>query len=144
MDCFQSVVVILDVDAEKFEILELPDKLFPSDLQWVNSSSIVGTGYVHTPWRLGLIYCTNRESRIFQIGTDGNNFSKYFVTFTNPVVGYLMIIFYSLGYISNSGRAAFGPRVSPDSKLLIWQERNVGGPHDKSREIMAVSIEVNY
>jgi acylaminoacyl-peptidase len=80
-DVFESVIVVLDVNREDFQVVPLPDQLFPSDLQWLDNSSLIGTGYVHTDWRLGLIYCSNRESRIFQVGTDGSNFSKYSKTF---------------------------------------------------------------
>ena len=79
-DSYESVIVVLDLEKEEFKVVALPDQLFPSDLQWVNDSSIIGTGYAHVDWRLGLIYCSNRESRIFQVNTDGSNFSQLQLT----------------------------------------------------------------
>lgn len=75
-----SVIVVLDVSADKFELIELSDNdtEFPIDIQWVDNTSIIGTSYAIPPWRLGLYACNNRPSRIFQVGADGKNLSKEF------------------------------------------------------------------
>lgn len=75
-DMYFSVVVVLDLKSDKFNIIELPVDQFPTDIQWIDNNSIAGTSYKLENWRLGLIYCNNRESRIFQINVDGSDFRK--------------------------------------------------------------------
>lgn len=77
-DMYFSVIVVLDVSSDKFELIELLDNEteFPTDIQWVGNTSIVGTSYAIPPWRLGLYACNNRPSRIFQVDVDGKNLSK--------------------------------------------------------------------
>lgn len=73
-----SVIVVLDVNSDKFELIELSDNdtEFPTDIQWVGNTSIVGTSYAIPIWRLGLYACNNRPSRIFRVDVDGQNLSK--------------------------------------------------------------------
>ncbi len=75
---YNSVIVVLDIKTDKFEVIELSDNdsEFPIDIQWVGNTSIIGTSYAIPPWRLGLYACNNRPSRIFQIDVDGKNLSK--------------------------------------------------------------------
>lgn len=68
-----SVIVILDTETDKFEVIELPNDEFPTDIQWVNDVSVVGLSYKIPVWRLGLNHCTNRESRVFRVDIDGKN-----------------------------------------------------------------------
>ena len=51
-----SVIVVLDVSADKFELIELSDNdtELPIDIQWVDNTSIIGTSYAIPPWRLGV------------------------------------------------------------------------------------------
>lgn len=76
-DMHFSVIVILHVETDKFNVIEMPNDQFPTDLQWVDNNSIIGTSYAIKDWRLGLIYCTNRESQIFQINVDGSNLRTF-------------------------------------------------------------------
>lgn len=73
-----SVIVVLDVSSDKFELIELSDNdtEFPIDIHWVGNASIIGTSYAIPPWRLGLYACNNRASRIFQVDVDGKNLSE--------------------------------------------------------------------
>ncbi|KAG4077418.1 hypothetical protein HA402_002845 [Bradysia odoriphaga] len=119
-DMYFSVIIVLDVESDKFELIELSenDSEFPVDIQWVGDTSIVGTSYAIPPWRLGLYACNNRPSRIFQVDVDGKN----------------------LKFLSAIDKAAFSPRVRPDSEYVIWQERAVDAPHNRSRDIMGISL----
>lgn len=76
-ELYTPVIVILDTDSDKFEIIELPEDEFAADIQWVNNDSILGKAIKIPIWRLGLIYCSNRESRIFVVDVDGKNTRKY-------------------------------------------------------------------
>jgi len=74
---YNSVVVVLDIETDEFKLLDLPDDQFPVDVQWTAEDIIVGTTYKINDWRLGLIFCSNRESRIFKVNVDGSDFSTY-------------------------------------------------------------------
>ncbi|KAJ6632877.1 Acylamino-acid-releasing enzyme [Pseudolycoriella hygida] len=119
-DMYFSVIVVLNLESDKFELIELSDDdtKFPTDIQWASNTTIVGTSYDISEWRLGLYACNNRRSRIFRVDVDGQN----------------------LQFLSADGRAAFSPRVRPDGEYVIWQERAVDQPHNRSRDIMGMSL----
>lgn len=50
------------------------------------------------------------------------------------------ISFAAVEFLSVDGRAAFSPRVRPDAGYVIWQERAVDEPHNRSRDIMGLSL----
>lgn len=115
-NCYNSLVVVLNLDSDGFQYYTLPNNDFPCDLQWVGNSSFIGLSMMDSPWRLGSIYCTNRETRVFQMDEHGHR------------------------YLSCSQRAALCPRVSPTQDYVIWQDREVLGPHDSSRNILTSKI----
>ncbi|ODN03798.1 Acylamino-acid-releasing enzyme [Orchesella cincta] len=113
-----SVIVVVDLDVDEFNVLPLPETHFPTDIQWVGDSHIVGTSYPLPIWRLGLIYCSNRESIIFSVQADGENFQT----------------------ITETGKACRSPRVRSDGGFLVWQQRNVDGAHDRARSINGIAL----
>ncbi|CAL8118008.1 unnamed protein product [Orchesella dallaii] len=113
-----SVIVVLDVDTNEFKVLPLPEDQFPSDIQWVCDSHIVGTSYPLPTWRLGLYACSNRETVIFSVQADGENFKT----------------------LTKAGRACRSPRVRPDGGFVVWQERILDGAHDRARSINGVAL----
>lgn len=66
------MVVILNPDTDGFQYYTLPNNDFPCDLQWIGNSSFIGIAMTDSTWRLGAIYCANRESRIFQMDEHGH------------------------------------------------------------------------
>ena len=141
-DAYSSVIVVLDLESDKFEILCCNED-FPFDIQWVNSSSIVGTALINPLWRMGYIYCTNRESRIFHTSLDGKKHRTYLfflseksLVFSDQVRKNIINNIFLSGYISEAGRAAFSPRVQPEGKTVVWTERAVDGPHQRAHAIM--------
>ncbi|ODM91045.1 Acylamino-acid-releasing enzyme [Orchesella cincta] len=113
-----SVIVVLDIESNEFKVLPLPDDQFPTDIQWVCDTYIVGTSYPIPIWRLGLMACSNRESVIFSVQADGENFRT----------------------ITEAGKACRSPRVRPDGGYLVWQERILDGAHDRARAINGVAL----
>lgn len=71
-NCYNSLVVVLNLDSDGFQYYTLPNNDFPCDLQWVGNSSFIGLSLVDSPWRLGSIYCANRESKVFQMDEHGH------------------------------------------------------------------------
>ncbi|KAG4079036.1 hypothetical protein HA402_001691 [Bradysia odoriphaga] len=115
-NCYNSLVVVLSLDSDGFQYYTLPNNDFPCDLQWVGNSSFIGLSMIDSPWRLGSVYCANRESRVFQMDEHGHR------------------------YLSSSKRSALCPRVSPSQDYVIWQDREILGPHDSSRNILTSKI----
>ena len=127
--------MVLQPQTDVFRYFSIPNEEFAYDLQWAGNSSIVGVALVNTGWRLGLIYCTNREARIFQC--DENGFRKWGIrTFTSTFVALWLICFINSGYLSDLRRAAMSPRVFPSGDYVVWQDREVLGPHNGSRRIL--------
>ncbi|CAG7832552.1 unnamed protein product, partial [Allacma fusca] len=86
---YNTIAVVLDIDTDGFRYFTLPNNDFACDLQWVRNNSFFGLSLTDSVWRLGLIYCANRESRIFQCDEHGHR------------------------YLSDSKRVAPCPRVAP-------------------------------
>ncbi|KAF9797144.1 hypothetical protein SFRURICE_019629 [Spodoptera frugiperda] len=68
-----SVVVVFQLASETFTILSgIPDGMCPGQVRFSpDGSSIVGVVWKTEPRRLGLIFCTNRPSYIFECTLDG-------------------------------------------------------------------------
>lgn len=115
---YYSVIVVLDITTDEFKVLSLPEEQFPTDISWIGDSHICGTTYPLPIWRLGLIYCSNRESIIFSIQADGENFQL----------------------ITEAKKAARSVRVRPDGRYLVWQERILDGAHDRARSIYGQAL----
>lgn len=78
---YNSVVVVLNLDTDGFQYYTLPNNDFACDLQWVGSSSFIGLSMTDSAWRLGAIYCANRESRVFQMDEHGHRKTKTILMF---------------------------------------------------------------
>ncbi|XP_063533880.1 acylamino-acid-releasing enzyme-like isoform X2 [Cydia strobilella] len=102
-----SVVVVCRIESEAFSVLEgLPESCCPGQVRFaLDGKSVVGVAWETEPRRLGLIFCTNRPSFIFDLTLDGQ-----------------------LTKLSAEGTAVRSPRVRPDGDL-VWLQRAVAGPH---------------
>lgn len=67
------VLVICDIKADSIDVLSyIPNDINPASVIWnPDGSGVVGVGYIITPRKFGLIYCTNRPSHIFSLTLDG-------------------------------------------------------------------------
>ncbi|CAD6208349.1 GSCOCG00003355001-RA-CDS [Cotesia congregata] len=93
----------------------IPDDLSPGQIIWTPANdAIVGIALKHEPRRLGLIFCTNRESWIFLL-KDGK-----------------------MEKLSNDNCCVRSPRFSPDGKHLVWIERDLSGPHHNAQRLMHI------
>ncbi|KAK7065219.1 hypothetical protein SK128_005235 [Halocaridina rubra] len=113
----QSVVCILNIETGDVTCHALPDTLCPGQLVWApNNSGIFGVAFVSTPYRLGLIYCPIRESKLFFMDLEGN-YSE----------------------ISQDSYNIRTPRLSPDGSRIAFLRSTVGGPHAKSAQLCLLS-----
>ncbi|XP_038211938.1 acylamino-acid-releasing enzyme-like isoform X2 [Zerene cesonia] len=112
----QSVIVKCDLDNEAITILQgVPEDLCPGQVRFApDGKGIVGVAWkTDDPRRLGLIYCTNRESQIFWLSFDG-----LYRRLSKP-----------------SGVSVLSPRFTPNGGLL-WLQRGSGGPHDACHQLV--------
>ncbi|CAK1595792.1 unnamed protein product [Parnassius mnemosyne] len=110
-----SVIVVCRLPAESFTVLEgLPESWCPGQVRFTNDGqSVVGVAWETEPRRLGLIFCTNRPSYIFNLTLDG-----------------------SMTKISSEGMSVRSPRLSPTGDLL-WLQRVADGPHHACHALVA-------
>nr|XP_045601703.1 acylamino-acid-releasing enzyme-like isoform X1 [Procambarus clarkii]XP_045601704.1 acylamino-acid-releasing enzyme-like isoform X1 [Procambarus clarkii]XP_045601705.1 acylamino-acid-releasing enzyme-like isoform X1 [Procambarus clarkii] len=112
----QSVVCFLNVQSGEIKCQELEDGLCPGQLVWApGDDGIFGVAFVSKPYRLGLLYCHNRESKLFHMDLEGN---------------------YS---IIEEGGNIRSPCVSPDGSSIMYLFSKVGGPHAKCAQLCLLS-----
>ncbi|XP_045497001.1 acylamino-acid-releasing enzyme-like isoform X1 [Colias croceus] len=112
----QSVIVKCDLENEAITVLQgVPDDLCPGQVRFSpDGKGIVGVAWkTQDPSRLGLIYCTNRESQIFWLTFEG--------------------VYRSLS--KSSGVSVLSPRFLPNG-ALVWLQRGSGGPHDACHQLV--------
>ncbi|XP_025831069.1 acylamino-acid-releasing enzyme isoform X2 [Agrilus planipennis] len=118
----QSVIVMFDLHTEDIKILEgIPETVCPGQVTFTpDGNSIVGIALLTEPRKLGLLWCTNRPSFIFQLDFNGN-----YVT------------------LSEEDKSVKSPRFTPDDKTLVWLQRNAGGPHHSTMALVSKQFPFN-
>ncbi|VUZ46285.1 unnamed protein product [Hymenolepis diminuta] len=112
----QPVICTLDLETEEVECVQSRlEKIVPDAKNWSyddphytpDGKGLVFVVYDNEPYRLGLIYCYQRESRLMYWDFESS----------------------SIQCLSRDGHAVRWPRFSPDNSKLIWFEIPAGGPH---------------
>ncbi|MPD00907.1 Acylamino-acid-releasing enzyme [Portunus trituberculatus] len=68
----QSVVCFLNVNTKELSCHELPDNLCPAQMVWTaDGTGVFGVAFESQPFRLGLVYCHNRVSKLFHMDLNG-------------------------------------------------------------------------
>lgn len=103
-----STIALYDIETDSVNILEgIPEGVCPGKVIWSpDGLYVVGIALKTTPRKLGLIYCSNRESTIFRLDLHGN-YSE----------------------INLINKCVKSPRFTPDGGSLIWLQRDAGGAH---------------
>ncbi len=124
----QSVVVLLDLISEKFEVLNtnvFPKGHQPGQLTFYEDNTLIGITVDLSAIYLGLIFCSNRPSVIFSLDVQ------------EPKSTFKVLTEKSMGSKS--------PRVMDN--LLIWLERDLGadndnypGPHQTYFRVMKLNL----
>ncbi|CAL4075073.1 unnamed protein product, partial [Meganyctiphanes norvegica] len=115
----QSVVCFIDILSGEVSSWELPGGLCPAQLVWApDGESVVGAAYDSVPYRLGLVYCPNRDSVMFQMDQTG-----------------------TYNELISRGSNLRTPRFSPDMTKLVFLRSTVGGPHCKCAQLCQLDWE---
>ncbi|KAK9512175.1 hypothetical protein O3M35_000652 [Rhynocoris fuscipes] len=121
----QPVVAVCDIECEIVEVItdgiplnsEFGKGWSFGQAVWApDGASVVCVAWNEKPRRLGLVYCTNRQSYIVHICD---------VSGTKEI-----------RRLSDNGRAVRSPVFSPDMSKLVWLERDVTGPHHACHRIV--------
>ncbi|XP_022905429.2 acylamino-acid-releasing enzyme-like isoform X1 [Onthophagus taurus] len=117
----QSTLVQYDIESDTFDVIKgIPEGVCPAKPIWSeNGKSIVGIAYKSEPRKLGLIYCTNRLSTVFQI-----DFEENYVE------------------LNLENKSIKEPRLTPDGLTLIWLQRSANGPHAACMSLMKTNFPI--
>lgn len=74
----QPILALYNVTDDAVSLIEgVPEDLCPAQPAWgPDGSYIVGIAFVTQPRKLGLVYCTNRTSRVFVLDLVNKNYGK--------------------------------------------------------------------
>ncbi|XP_065061115.1 acylamino-acid-releasing enzyme-like isoform X2 [Rhopilema esculentum] len=125
-ELLHSAIVVVDIHREEVSIVDwLPKHISPGQAIWgpldADNLSLIFVGWWTEPFKLGLVYCENRRSAIFQAKFNGSE----------PMCK----------QISADGCAAYSPCISPKGSKLVFLERDEGGPHRGCERLMMYNFE---
>ncbi|XP_049609546.1 S9 family peptidase [Syngnathus scovelli] len=96
----------------------VPADISPGQACWApGSQSVFFIGWYHEPFRLGLKFCSNRRSALFQLDMDGQ-----------------------CERLTGENLSVFCPRLSPDGSTLIYLQGQVFGPHSQCLSIQQLDL----
>ncbi|KAK7884606.1 hypothetical protein WMY93_027729 [Mugilogobius chulae] len=119
----KSVPVLSCVDLRTgcLTVLEAPADVSPGQAVWsLDGESIFFVGWYHEPYRLGLKFCSNRRSALFQIDLAGH-----------------------YERLSEENVSVLSPRLSPDGSALVFLQGKVFGPHAQCLKMQMLDIKSN-
>ncbi|XP_070558355.1 acylamino-acid-releasing enzyme-like [Ptychodera flava] len=114
-------ICIVDIDSEIVKVLDsLPEDISAGQALWSpNDKGIVFVGWWHEPFRLGIIYCTNRKSVVFHADIESGKCEM----------------------LSAENKSVRSPRFNADKTRLVYLQSKMGGPHYSSCELMMYNWE---
>ncbi|XP_072276383.1 acylamino-acid-releasing enzyme [Pyxicephalus adspersus] len=103
------VLCVLDIESCNISFLEgIPEHVSPGQAFWSpDDTGVVFVGWWHSPFRMGLKYCTNRRSALFFVDLTGGKCET----------------------LSVDSSSVFSPRLSPDKCRIVYLKCDVFGPH---------------
>uniref|UniRef100_A0A023GNQ5 Acylamino-acid-releasing enzyme n=1 Tax=Amblyomma triste TaxID=251400 RepID=A0A023GNQ5_AMBTT len=120
-DYLQPMLCTINVYSSAINVLEnIPENVSPGQAVWApEDAGILYIGWDTSPWKLGLVYCNNRRSRLY-----------YYEFESDTTV--------TIGEINKS---IYSPRFSPDGNTLVYLQTEVGGPHFQACQLVKCNWE---
>lgn len=95
-----------------------PPEVSPGQAVWsMDGQSVYFVGWYHEPYRLGLKFCTNRRSALFQLHLTGHCVR-----------------------LSEENVSVLSPRLSPDGSALVFLQGKVFGPHAQCLKMQMLDV----
>lgn len=105
----RPVLILADLETNKVRVLdEIHPSLFGAAQPVFFNGRIYFVGLIKEPVRLGIKYCTNRNTSLFSCKLDGSDFKRH----------------------GAEGRSVRFPKQTPDGSSLVYLCNPLGGPHD--------------
>ncbi|XP_046568487.1 acylamino-acid-releasing enzyme-like [Haliotis rubra] len=116
VDKHHPVPCVIDVRSGDVTVLDIiPGDISAGQASWASDDTgVVFVGWNHEPWRLGLIYCIQRRSRI------------YFVDVKNT----------ECLALSEENRSVRSPRFNQDRSRLVYLDNPARGGHSQCSRLM--------
>lgn len=116
MEHYQPVLCTINVYSSAINVLDnMPENISPGQAVWAPEDlGILFVGWEGSPWKLGLIYCNNRRSRLY-----------YYEFETDSYVT-----------VGDANKSICSPRFSPDGNTLVYLQSEVGGPHFQACQLV--------
>ncbi|KAM9856262.1 acylamino-acid-releasing enzyme isoform 2-T2 [Aulostomus maculatus] len=117
----KSTPMICEVNLQSGTVSVLPGvppDVSPGQALWAPSGqSVFFVGWYHEPFRLGLKFCSNRRSALFQLDKDGH-----------------------CECLSGDSLSVSCPRLSPDGSTLVYLQGQVFGPHNQCLSLQQLDL----
>ncbi|XP_002166996.3 acylamino-acid-releasing enzyme [Hydra vulgaris] len=121
-EVIHPVICVADLLEGTINIVSnIPDNISPSQPQWGPGGTIIFEAIINYPFRLGIIYCSNRASYLCSVKYKCNE-EPVFITKPSS-------------YESN-----YCPRVSPCQTKLIYIHRNLSGKGDPHQGVEKLKV----
>ncbi|KAI0982792.1 hypothetical protein GJ496_011416 [Pomphorhynchus laevis] len=123
-------IAVLNVSSAFVNLISTPDGYYPSQFTYDNvNTSFYFVGVKNDPsYSVGLLYCSNRPTKIFMAQCTNPNNPDGQWTVEQLLNG------------ESSRKCYHSPRISPDGKTLVYTSNLSSGPHNHCRSICKVHI----
>uniref|UniRef100_A0A3P9L8J5 Acylamino-acid-releasing enzyme n=1 Tax=Oryzias latipes TaxID=8090 RepID=A0A3P9L8J5_ORYLA len=113
------VVCVVDLHSGAVDVLQgVPEDVSPGQALWAPGyQSVFFVGWYHEPFRLGLKFCSNRSSSLFELDMEGR-----------------------CERLSGENLSVSCPRLSPDGSTLIFLQGRVFGPHHQCLSLQQLDL----
>ncbi|XP_077371319.1 acylamino-acid-releasing enzyme isoform X2 [Festucalex cinctus] len=113
------VICVVSLHSGSVDVLPgVPADISPGQACWASGSqSMFFIGWYHEPFRLGLKFCSNRRSALFQLHMDGR-----------------------CERLTGDNLSVSCPRLSPDGSTLIYLQGQVFGPHSQCLRLQQLDL----
>ena len=121
-EVINPVICILNIKEQKLKIIEnIPADVSPAQPVFRGNDVIVFEGIKTTPFRLGRIYCENRESQIYSVKAEDSSPATTLITSSHKCTSYC-------------------PRVSPNGETVLFLHKKLREDGDAHRNAENVVI----